>query len=125
MASIKLSTILTAIQGEAKIEVLHPEDTGLPMTVCLLVRDNSQYGPRIEVSRERGPQLALSEMVSVTISDNPKIVGGGWLPGQDLKLVRAWVLLNGDALLRYWSHELSQADMMAALRPFGKPRGSR
>jgi hypothetical protein len=30
-----------------------------------------------------------------------KIVGAGWLSGQDLRLVRAWVLLNEDALLGY------------------------
>jgi hypothetical protein len=93
------------------------------MAVCLLTHDINHNGPRVEVSREHGQQFTLNEMVSVSISDDPKIASGGSLSGQDLRLVRAWVLLNEDVLLRYWNHEISQTDMMAALRPLGKPRG--
>jgi hypothetical protein len=113
------------MQATTTIPTLAPEDTGLPMTACLLTRDVSRDGPRVEVSRQHGQQLTLRDVVSVSISDNPRIIDGGQLLNPGLRLVRAWVLLNEDVLLRYWSHELSQTDMMAALRPLGKPRGPR
>lgn len=123
MGSVRLSEILTAVQVVAAVPILAPEDTGLPMAVCLVTRNANPYGPRIEVSREHGQRLTLDKMVSVSIADNPKIVGRGWLSGQDLRLVRAWVLLNESVLLRYWNHELAPAEMMAALRPLGMPLG--
>ena len=123
MKSIRSSEILAAVQGAAAIPTLMSGDTGLPMTVYLLTRDASPYGPRIEVSREHDPQPPLNQLVSVSISDDPKIVGGGWLPGDDLRLVRSWILLNEDVLLRYWKYAPPLPNMMAALRPLGRPRG--
>lgn len=123
MRTVRLSEILAAVQSAAVIPTLTPEDTGLPMVVCLQTRNANPYGPRIEVSREHGQKMTLDKMVGISISDDPRIVGGGWLSGQDLRLVRAWVLLNEETLLRHWDNHLSPDDMMAALRPLGRPRG--
>ncbi len=123
MKSVKLSEILAAVRNSAAIPTFTPEDTGLPMAVRLLTRNASPYGPRLEVSREHGQQMTRSRMVCVSISDDPRTVGAGWLSGQDLRLVRAWILLNEDALLGYWNHRLAPDEMMAALRPLGRPRG--
>ena len=123
MMSVRLSEILVAVQGAATIPTLTPEDSGLPMVVYLLVRDDSPYGPKIGVSPRHGKRLTMNIMVPISISDDPKIVGGGWLPNPDLRLVRAWVLLNMDVLLRHWRHELPSTDMLAALRPLGEAKG--
>ena len=128
MRRISLSEILATVRGQTwsgrlAIPTLTPEDTGLPMMVCLSMRDTDRYRPQVKVSREHGDRLSLDRLVSVSVSDDPKVVTGAGLSSQDLRLVRAWVLLNKDALLRYWSHELSTDDMMAALRPLGRPRG--
>ncbi|MBI2240929.1 MAG: DUF4160 domain-containing protein [Magnetospirillum gryphiswaldense] len=121
--SVRLSEILVAVQETVAMPTLTPEDTGLPMAVCLLGRDGSPYGPKIGVSPKHGKRLTMNTMVSISISNDPKIVGGGWLPNPDLRLVRAWVLLNMDVLLRHWRHELPSTDMLAALRLLGEVRG--
>ena len=128
MRRISLSEILAAVRGRTwsgrlAIPTLAPEDTGLPMVVCLTTRDTDRNRPQVKVSREHGDRLSLDKLVSVPVSDDPRGIVGTGLSSQDLRLVRAWVLLNKDVLLRYWSHELSTDDMMAALRPLGRPRG--
>lgn len=125
---IRASEILTAVRSRTAsdrlaIPALAPEDTGLPMAVCLTIRDTDHYEPRIKVSRDHGPRLNMDRLVTVSVSNDPRLVGGAGLSNQDLDLVRAWVLLNKGTLLRYWSSSLSTADMMAGLRPLGQPRG--
>lgn len=126
--NVQISKILSAVLSQSRREqlailILTPKDTGLPMTVCLTKRDNDHYKAQIKVSLNRRRKLNLNRLVSVSISDDPRIVGGTRLPSQDLRLVRAWILLNRDALLRHWKHNLSTEDMMEALRPLGRPRG--
>lgn len=128
MRRISLSEILETVRGQTwsgrlAIPTLAPEDTGLPMMVCLSTRDTDRDKPQIKVSREHGDRLSLDRLVSVSVSDDPRVGNGAGLSSQDLRLVRAWVLLNKDVLLRYWSHDLPTDDMMAALRPLGRPRG--
>ncbi len=103
---------------------LAPEDTGLPMTVYVPTRDPSRpRTPRIKVPRDHGQGSSQNRLVDVSISDDPSTVGATGLSKGDLRLVRAWILLNKDTLLRYWSLSLPAAAMMAALRPLGSPRG--
>lgn len=128
--NMRMSEILSAVLSRTgrerlAIATLAPKDTGLPMTVYLTTRDTDHHGARVKVSRNHGPKLSLDRLVSVSISDDPRVVAGVGLPNQDLRLVRAWILLNRDVLLRYWNHGLSTADMIAALRPLGRPRGRR
>jgi ligand-binding SRPBCC domain-containing protein len=61
----------------------------------------------------------------MSISDDPTIIEEGWLSQHDIRLVRAWILLNRDVLLRHWNRSLPTVDMMAALRPLGLPRGQK
>lgn len=126
--SIRLNEILDAVQSRDGLKpqvivTLAPEDTGLPMVMCLWTQDIDRHGPRVGVSRKRGQQLELDGLVSVSISDDPRIVAGTGLLSQDLRLVRAWILLNKDPLLRHWNYGMPTADMMVALRPLGWPRG--
>lgn len=127
--SIRASRILAAVCGQTAskrlmILTLPPEDTGLPMTVYVPTRDPSRYrAPQVKVSREHGQKSDLNRLVDVSISDNPSIIGAAGLSKDDLRLVRAWVLLNRDILLRCWNRALSTTDMLAALRPLGQPRG--
>ncbi len=130
MTNMRMSEILSAVLGQTErerlaIATLAPKDTGLPMAVYLTTRDTDHQGARVKVSRSHGRKLNLDRLVSVSISDDPRVVDGFGLLHQDLRLVRAWILLNRDVLLRYWNHGLSTADMMAALRPLGRPRGRR
>lgn len=128
VSPISRSDVLAVVRGRTLPErlailTLAPEDTGLPMVVCLSTRDIDRQRPQVKVSREHGDRLSLGRLVCVSVSDDPRVVCGAGLSSQDLRLVRAWVLLNKDVLFRSWSHELSSDDMMAALRPLGKPRG--
>jgi len=130
MMNMQMSKILSAVLSQSRreqlaIPILAPKDTGLPMTVCLETRDSDHNRAQIKVSLNRRRKFSLNRLVSVSISDDPRIVGGTRLPRQDLRLVRAWILLNREVLLRHWNHNLSTEDMMEAIRPLGRPRGRR
>ena len=127
--NIRASRILAAVRSQTAskrllILALPPKDTGLPMMVYAPTRDPSRYrAPRIKVSRDHGQRSSLDRLIDVLISDDPSTVGATGLSKNDLRLVRAWILLNKDILLRYWSLSLPATAMMAALRPLGPPRG--
>jgi len=127
MPRILLSEIFAAVHGWAGAErllitPLAPEDTGLPMMVILAVRSVYLHGPQIGVC-ERVPRLGLNKMVNVSVSDEPRVVSGGGLSKQELRLVRGWILLNLEVLARYWNGGMLRDDLMAAIRPVGKARG--
>jgi len=127
--SIRASEILVAVRSQTAperraIPTLLPKDTGLPMAVCLPVRDLSSYRQsRIKVSSDHGRRSNPNRLVDVSISDDPTIMEEGWLPQHDIRLVRAWILLNRDILRSHWNRDLSTTDMLAALRPLGQPKG--
>ena len=84
MKSIRLNEVLAAVRGQTwsdrlAIPTLAPENTGLPMVVCLPTRDTDPYGPRVKVSREHGDRLNLDKLVSVSVSDDPRVVSGAGL----------------------------------------------
>lgn len=126
---IRASEILAVVNSQTAperraIPTLLPKDTGLPMAICLPVRSPNSYRPsRIEVLPNNLRRSSPNRLVDMSISDNPTIMGDVWLSKHDMRLVRAWILLNREILLRHWNRDLPTADMMAALRPLGQPRG--
>jgi hypothetical protein len=56
-------------------------------------------------------------MTSVAIRPTVHVVGGEMSPG-DLDLLRKWVALNRDVLVRYWNGDIEYTeDAIAAIRP--------
>jgi Domain of unknown function (DUF4160) len=59
-----------------------------------------------------------SEMTSVAIRPDVRVVGGGHLSAPDLALLRQWVELNRDVIIQHWDGDLMDSgDAIAALMP--------
>src|SRR5213080_1540672 len=81
--------------------------TGLPFVVWISPRGNARHDVRVKVS---GHARAIpSEMVSVAIRPNVHVMEGE-LSGTELALLRRWVELNRDVLLRYWDGDIDSTE---------------
>jgi hypothetical protein len=85
---------------------IRPEETGLPMVIWIKPKGNEKHGPRIKVQKEHGEKANEGQWVTVTIEDNPKIIGDK-LSTEDMKLVKKFINLNRDTLLQIWNDTIS------------------
>jgi hypothetical protein len=94
---------------------LGQQTTGLPFVLWIAIGSGLQYDVRVWVSHSA--KAAPSEMVSVAIRPTVHVVEGK-LSASDLKLLRGWVELNKDVLVRYWNGEIQfTEDAINAIRP--------
>jgi hypothetical protein len=103
---------------EAPFEManLRPQHTGLPMVIWVSEKGRARHGPRIKVSRQHGPKMDAMNTVTVTVDDDPRVVGGE-LPPKDLDAVKRYIALNKGPLLGFWNGELDTVELVARLRP--------
>jgi hypothetical protein len=97
---------------------LRSEDTGVDGTVWFFAgefsRDESQHGPRIQVSLGEKLTLdGLADSVSVTITSPPEVLGT--LPVEATTQVVEFVDRNRDALLQHWDGEIDTGDVIERL----------
>lgn len=93
---------------------LFPKHTGLPFVVWISVKGDAQNDVRIKVSP--GAKALPSEMSSVAI--RPAVeVKKGHLGSSDLELLKRWVELNRETILKYRESEIDTQDAVNALRP--------
>jgi hypothetical protein len=90
---------------------LRPDKTGLSNVIWVSYKGKAKHGPRIKIVTDRGSKVSMENMVSMTISDDPKVIGKG-LRGEDEKLIRDFVIKNKDVLLDYWEGNLDTAEMV-------------
>ena len=102
--------------SEAPFEManLFPKHTGLPFVVWISYRGGAQHDVRVKVSP--GPKVLASQMVSVAIRPNVRVVEGQMSAG-DLAQLAKWVALNRDVLVRYWDGDIDTKDAIEAIRP--------
>jgi hypothetical protein len=94
---------------------LSPKRTGLPFVVWISPKGGAPHDARVKVSP--GPKVQSSEMVSVAIQPEVRVVGGT-MSARDLSLLKKWVDLNQDVLIRYWDGDIEYTeDAIAALKP--------
>ena len=94
---------------------LSPKRTGLPFVVWISPKAGAPHDVRVKVSR--GPKVHPSEWISVAVRPEAHVVGGGKMSGHDLELLRRWIDLNRDALIKYWEGEIEYTeDAIAALK---------
>jgi len=96
---------------------LSPRLTGLPFVVWISPRGNAQHAVRVKVSLR--PKMVPSEMASVTVEPPIKEIGDArQLSAQQLKLLREWIDLNRDVIVKFWNGEIEYSDeAIAALKP--------
>ena len=95
---------------------ISPKRTGLPFVVWISPRAGAPHDVRVKVSKE--PRVHSSELVSVAIRPDVQVVGGGKMTAHDLDLLKKWVGLNRDAIIKYWDGDIEYTeDAIAALKP--------
>ena len=109
--------LVTAPEAEALFEMasLSPKRTGLPFVVWISPKVGSSHDPCVKVSK--GPKVHLSEFITVSVRPDVRVLGGE-MSARDLRLLRKWIELNRDVLVKYWDGEIEYTeDAIAALTP--------
>jgi hypothetical protein len=109
------------IGGQALFEManLRPERTGLPFVVLMSQRGGARHDVRVKVARS--PRVRPSEMITVALRPNPRVVRGR-LSAAEFELLRQWLDLNRDVLLGYRDGAIEYTeDAIAAIKPLTAP----
>jgi hypothetical protein len=105
-------------EGESLFEManLSPKRTGLPFVVWIYPKAGAPHDVRVKVSK--GPKVNPAELISVAIRPDVQVVGSGDLDPHDLALLKKWLALNQDVIIKYWDGEIEYTeDAIAALQP--------
>jgi hypothetical protein len=86
---------------------LNPKKTGLPFVVWISPRGNARHDVQIKVSA--GPRAVPSEMATVAIRPEVCIIEG-FLNPTDIQLLRQWIELNQEVLIRFWDGDIAYTD---------------
>lgn len=96
---------------------LSPKTTGLPFVVWISPKAGARHDVRVKVSP--GPRAKPGEFVTVTVRPQVAIVGGK-LSARQFALLRKWVELNRDVLVKFWEGDLEYTeDVLAQIKPLG------
>jgi hypothetical protein len=94
---------------------ISPKRTGLPFVVWISPKAGAPHDVRVKVSK--GPKVHSSELVSVAIRPDVHVVSGGKMTAHDLALLKKWVELNHDVIVKYWDGDIEYTeDAIAALK---------
>jgi hypothetical protein len=109
--------VIARPEGQALFEManLRPERTGLPFVVFISQKGGARHDVRVKVAP--GARVRPSEMVTVAVRPAVRVIRGS-LEASDLALLRQWIELNRDVLVKYWDGVIEYTeDAIAALRP--------
>src|SRR6266567_9286800 len=100
------SDFIAAPEEEGLFEManLPPKRTGLPFVVWISPRAGVPHDVRVKVSK--GPKVRSSELVSVGIRPDVHVIAGGKMNGHDLALLKKWIELNRDVIVKYWDGDI-------------------
>ena len=91
-----------------------PALSGLPMVVYVSPA-TGPHDPRIQVSQRYGDRMVMGDWFSMTVEDEPRIVGKpGSIKVRDLVVVQDWLLLNRQVILDYWEQRTTDTLVMLA-----------
>ncbi|MGC2414086.1 MAG: hypothetical protein WA459_15475 [Stellaceae bacterium] len=102
--------------GQALFDManLRPERTGLPFVVFISQKGGARHDVRVKIAR--GAKVRPSEMVTVALRPNVRVIRG-LLGPDDLDLLTEWIELNKDVLIQYWDGNIEYTeDAISALR---------
>ncbi|HTT78638.1 MAG TPA: hypothetical protein VMF86_03070 [Stellaceae bacterium] len=112
------------VAGQAGFDManLRPERTGLPFVVFVSQRGGARHDVRVKLAR--APRVRPAEMITVAVRPVPRVVRGAVSP-REFALVRRWIALNAEALVRYWNGEIEYTeDLLAVLKPLAEQDGA-
>lgn len=103
-------------EGLFEMANLSPKRTGLPFVVWISPKAGAPHDVRVKISQ--GPKVSPGELTSVAIRPSVHVVCGGSVSAQDLALLKRWIELNEDVIVKYWDGEIEYTeDAIAALKP--------
>src|SRR5450755_4189380 len=83
---------------------ISPKRTGLPFVVWISPKAGAPHDVRVKISK--GPKVNPTELISVAIRPDVYVVGGGDVDAHDLALLKKWLALNQEAIIKYWDGEI-------------------
>jgi hypothetical protein len=101
--------------------IIGPETTGMPMVIYVSPK-HAPHGPQIKVNQRYEGRLVAGECFSVTIEDEPLILGEtGDIRVSGLCKLRSFIQINKELLLDYWDsideeEPMSAFDMIDSLQ---------
>lgn len=100
------SELVAAPEREGLFEManLSPKRTGLPFVVWISSKAGAPHDVRVKVSK--GPKVHPSEWISVSVRPHVRVIGAGEMGTHDLKLLRKWIELNREVIVKYWDGEI-------------------
>jgi hypothetical protein len=103
-------------EGLFEMANLSPKRTGLPFVVWISPKAGAPHDVRVKISK--GPKVHPSELISVGLRPDVHLVGSGKMTAHDLDLLRKWIALNRDVIVKYWDGEIEYTeDAIAQLKP--------
>jgi len=98
---------------------IRPKNSGLSMCIYVSDKDNvkSQHSARIKVSKNYGDKISKNNTFSITISDNPEVVGNtGDIKEKDINELKQFIIKNKELLLNYWNLKIDIGDVLSSLK---------
>lgn len=90
--------------------------TGLPLKIWVSTKGKTRHSARIKVSSLCGDKLKPDATFTITIEDDPKIIGStGNIKTYDLEKVKDFVIMNKNALLMHWNELLDTDELLDVL----------
>lgn len=77
--------------------------------VIWISQKRGSHGARIKFSVD-------NTCYSMTIEDNPRLIGKKRLPANIANTVKSWILLNKETLLDYWNLKITTTEVIKTLR---------
>lgn len=116
---------MAAIPAAEELEDLYemanlpPSLTGLPFVVWISPKGNARHDVRIKVTK--GPK-SQPNLASVAIRPEIHVVEGT-LDSRDFTLVKKWIELNRDVIIRFWDGDIQFTNHATdALKPIRSKR---
>jgi hypothetical protein len=97
------------------IASVSPKSTGLPFVVWITPSFGAPHDVRVWVSK--GLKARSSELAPVAIRPHVRVIGDGEMAAHDLDLLKEWLALDRDVIIRYWDGDIeSTEDALAAIK---------
>ena len=101
---------------------LSPKSTHLPFVVWISPRGGARHDIRVKVSRSY--KTKPRELIVVSVRPKVEVLRGELRPSE-LRLLKKWIDLNRETLVRFWNGEIEYTEeVLALLRPLASPRRS-
>ena len=97
----------------------HGSEFNLPVNIWIDGPRNLKHGRRIKIQNNYSDQFHEEDLISMTISDEPKL-GKVFkkirISDKDLEKVKSWIILNRDILLEYTEGNMSTLELVSRLK---------